>query len=245
MKFAFNAIERADGGEPTNVDSYQVKVTSLPKLPNTAQPATPEALFNYLRSHLAELIDQTNSQFGPYDGAVDKPIWNQADPTGALMLFDILNKFGSVRSKDKSSRIERALVVVSDIKRSADRYYWRFSTIGADDTWKPDFSAYGDHPVSGTREFGLYKSGTAWVAYTRGADRATGGVIDHWNRDEIFKGADDLWKSFQTRFARFVNANGGAAAALPAERQEPQWKDLVKDGVVKLSCNWRKDAVKP
>mgnify|MGYP000998782355 CR=1 FL=1 len=70
------------------------------------------------------------------------------------MLFDILNKFSAVPAKIKSDRIERALVVASDIKRSADLYYWRFSTLGANDAWKPDFSAYGDHPVSGTREFG-------------------------------------------------------------------------------------------
>jgi len=245
LKFAFHAIDRAKGGEETNVDSYRVKVTSMPKLPNTAQPMTPEALFDHLRGHLGDLIDATNSEFRPYDGTADKTTWSKADPTGAIMLFDILNKFGAVPVKNKSDRIERALVVASDIKRSADLYYWRFSTLGANDEWKPDFSAYGDHPVSGTREFGLYKSGTVWVAYTRGADRATGGFIDYWSRNDIFKGADDLWKSFQTRFAKFVKDNGGAAEVLPPERQEPLWSDLVKDNIVHVSCNWQAGAVKP
>lgn len=245
LKFAFHAIDRAKGGEETNVDSYRVKVTSMPTLPNTVQPMTPEALFDHLRGHLAEFIDATNSEFRPYDGAVDKTTWSRADPTGAIMLFDILNKFGAVPVKKKSDRIERALVVASDIKRSADLYYWRFSTLGANDAWKPDFSAYGDHPVSGTREFGLYKSDTVWVAYTRGADRATGVFIDYWSRNDIFKGADDLWKSFQAKFAKFVKDNGGAAEVLPPERQEPLWSDLVKDNIVKVSCDWQPNAVKP
>lgn len=243
LRFRFQPIEEAKGGQPTNLDLYQVEITQMPTLPGSTAPATASALYEHFRINLASFLDEANSEFGPYDNSTDGKAWSKYDPTGALMRFDINNKLGAVPLKPKGDRIERALVLVTYSKRDADRLAWRFSTVGASDTLTLDFSAFGDHPVSGTREFGLRRRAGAWILYTRGVDRATGGVVDRLSRKDIFAGADDLWKSFQERAVNFVNAHGGRAAVVAPEREEPAWRDLVSQGVARLDCKWSKEAV--
>lgn len=243
LRFRLQPIESAKGGQPTNLDVYEVEISKLPTLPGSSAQATAAALYDHFRANVAKFLDEANSDFGPYDQATDGKTWAKPDPTGAMMLFDIKNKLGAIPLKPRGDRIERALVLTTYGRRDPTHMAWRFSTVGADDTMKPDFSAYGDHPVSGTREFGLRRRGAQWVLYTRGADRATGGLIDRLSRNDIFAGGDDLWKSFQDRAVAFVNANGGSAAKVAPERIEPAWDDLVSQGVAKLSCKWVKDAI--
>lgn len=163
----------------------------------TALPAgwSDVALMNHLRNHLNDFIDTDNSEFIPYAVGTDDVQWGSASPVGAVFKIDIVGP-------------DNAAVVGSLVE---DRRF-RFTTINA--PWS------GDHPVSGHREFGVRRDGDATVFYTRGADRATTGLVE----TVVFAGAHHLWLSFQRKLCDWINANGGSATVLApfSERFHPE-----------------------
>jgi len=74
----------------------------------------------------------------------------------------------------------------------------------------------GNHPVSGTRQFGyeLNNDGT-YNFFVRGVDRFDSNLIENISYiltgGNPFFGADDLWESFQTKLNNFINNNNGVS----------------------------------
>jgi hypothetical protein len=96
---------------------------------------------------------------------------------------------------------------------------------------------YGDHPVSGNRDFGyIANSNGSYTFYTRGVDRLTSwdGASFQDATGIPFKAADALWKSFQSGINNFVKNNGGAAAINNPETLRPNW-DIVKNVLTGIS----------
>jgi hypothetical protein len=141
-------------------------------------------LLRQIRLNLNDFVNTRNSEFIPYTPGDDDVKWASASPEGAVYKIDI---FGP----------DNAAVVGSLVE---DRR-WRFTTIHTE--WS------GDHPVSGHREFGIRQDGDTYVVYTRAADRATDGILE----SIAFAGADNLWRSLQSKVVEFVNSHGGAASA--------------------------------
>jgi V8-like Glu-specific endopeptidase len=146
---------------------------------------TDETLLENVRLHINDFLDTRNSEFIPYASGDDDVKWASSAPTGTVFKIDIIGP-------------DNAAVVCS--LKEAKR--WRFTTIHTE--WS------GDHPVSGHREFGVRTDADGSVViYTRGADRATDGL----GESIAFFGADNLWRSFQSKVVDFVTSNGGAATA--------------------------------
>jgi hypothetical protein len=72
----------------------------------------------------------------------------------------------------------------------------------------------GDHPVSGHREFGFFRTKEGWTMFfIRGADRATAFHHEMDNFiDLVFGAADNIWKSYQQKLVKFITHHGGAAS---------------------------------
>lgn len=110
---------------------------------------------------------------------------------------------------------------------------WTFSTI-----YDPK---YGEHPVSGNRDFGYTDNGNgSYTFYTRGVDRLTswdGEFAREYANNFPFNQADALWTSFQGLVSSFVNNHGGNSSVSQNQIQRPNWSDIkdVVDGVKPLS----------
>jgi len=104
---------------------------------------------------------------------------------------------------------------------------WTFTTIHD--------PLYGDHPVSGNRDFGYVENADgSYTFYTRGVDRLTnwtGSVLQEFN-GHPFKSADRLWRSFQLNIVNYVRQHGGTALwetlSTTEEIHRPDW-ELVAD----------------
>jgi hypothetical protein len=82
------------------------------------------------------------------------------------------------------------------------------------------------HPVSGNRQFGYTPAdGGGCVFYTRGADRTTG-LLDLAAMSVVYSSAHNLWLSFQSAVAAFVNSQGGSATAGSATSIRTPWPDV-------------------
>lgn len=195
--------------EKINFDFYAVDIETLP------MQMSAEALLSYVRKNLNGFLNQSYSEFISYSDA-DGTDWRgtSAAPVGAIMQFNI-PKWGVE---------EQAAVVVSKSTSSS----WIFTpvTIG--------FAFPGEHPVSGNREFGLLsKQGLATRIYTRGADRAIDMLLPP--EDEVYEGADSLWKSFQQLVAQYVNDNGGKALVGKRVVKRPLWSEVKASGLFERS----------
>lgn len=157
-----------------------------------------ESFLQHVRTHINDFVDTRNSEFSPYDDSVDGPSWQSAAPDGSVIYINIIGP-------------DDAAVVASS--SAANR--WRFSTVTTPRS--------GEHPVSGTREFGFFvDSNGDHVFYTRGADRSTG-ARETMGDFLTYGGADQLWKSFQNKLVAFVNANGGSAAPVARFSERFKW----------------------
>ena len=156
---------------------------------------TAATFFTHFRTHLNDFLDTRNSEFIPYTPGTDDVRWASANPVGTVHKINITGP-------------KNAAVVTSLYEPTR----WRFSTITT--PWS------GAHPVSGHRELGVREEGGVTTLYTRAADRATGA----FGETLVWLGADQLWRSMQTRVAEWVNQHGGAATIVPrfAERFHPE-----------------------
>jgi hypothetical protein len=93
--------------------------------------------------------------------------------------------------------------------------HWRFSTVH---TWE-----CGEHPVSGTREFGIHpQRDDSYLLETRGADRCTG-LADMLLSAALFGGAHATWFAFLTRAQAFVEQHGGNARVVQQVASLHHW----------------------
>lgn len=156
---------------------------------------TAQSLLEHVRRHLNEYLDTRNSEFVPYATGTDDTRWASASPVGTVHKIDIAGP--------------KNAAVVTGLHEPTR---WRFTTVTT--PWS------GAHPVSGHREFGVRDEQGASVIYTRAADRATSAM----GETLVWLGADQLWRSFQTKVSDWVNRNGGAATIVPrfSERFHPE-----------------------
>lgn len=148
------------------------------------------------------------STFTPYNsyGIDDSTIWNSNSPSGAIISIDIPGP-------------DNATVITSF--SSTDK--WTFTTINE--------PKYGEHPVSGNRDFGYNDNGDgSYTFYTRGVDRLTSwdGELLRLLGNVPFNSADNLWISFQNKVSQFVNTHSGVSTTPNPEKYRPNW-DLIKD----------------
>ncbi|MFA0961335.1 hypothetical protein AB9P05_05990 [Roseivirga sp. BDSF3-8] len=202
-------------GPVVNLDYFPVKIKQFPINPQTEAPYTPEAFLNYIRKNLNDFFEGDKTSFGPYNEYEDS-IWQTNFYVGAVMRFEIFPEvFGQSISQDGS-------VVCS--YQNIDK--WRFTTIRTPED--------KDHPVSGTRQFGIIKNedGT-YSLYTRGVDRVTNGIEEYLGNLPIatsaFEGADHLWSTFQKNIAEFVNSTqDGSAEIITPTTERPDWEKVEK-----------------
>lgn len=205
-----------------NMDYFPITVSLMPLV--NGKVATPEQFLDYIRKNINTLVNTEYSKFVPYkySGVDDTNLWNSSNPKNAVVAIDIGSLWGTGILDDNAS------VIVSKYNSSG----WTFTTIHE--------PMYGDHPVSGNRDFGFVKnSNGSYTFYTRGVDRLT-----NWDADAVnamfgtpFDSADALWKSFQKKVSDFVNFNGGNAGSAQVEIHRPDWakvKDVI-DGKAPLS----------
>jgi hypothetical protein len=201
---ACHAIE--DGLGAVNLDFYPIRVSVMPVSGGVTMQ--PTELLEFVRRNLNNFIDRSpnGATFSTYEPLIDDPLWVplflQTGFVGAVLSIDIIT-FG-INPDDGS-------VVLSEI--APDR--WTFSTLRTPNDL--------NHPVSGNRQFG-FSPGVAgeFIFYTRGADRLTT-FIDELIGERVFAGGDNLWRSFQRRFAMFVNNNGGLANIEPPLSNRYDW----------------------
>lgn len=203
------------------MDYFPITVSQLPVVNGTR--LTPEQFLNQIRRNINSFVDTSYSEFEPYHwyGVDDRQLWNSSNPLGTVIAIDI-------KGPDNGS------VMVTDYASD----HWTFSTI-----YDPK---YGQHPVSGNRDFGFTKnSNGSYTFYTRGVDRLSdaGGNALHelsvfLNRPSFpLSQADSLWKSFQNKISKYVNSHGGRANVSTPQIQRPDWQDVldVLDGKKPLS----------
>lgn len=196
-----------------NMDYFPITVNMMPLI--NGKVATPEQFLEHIRKNVNKFVNTGYSEFNPYvySGVDDTNLWNSSNPKNAVVAIDIGSLWGTGIVDDNGS------VIVSKYNSSG----WTFTTIHE--------PMYGDHPVSGNRDFGFVKnSNGSYTFYTRGVDRLTNWDADAVNAmfDTPFDSADALWKSFQNKVSDFVNLNGGNAGSAQAEIHRPDWS-LVKD----------------
>lgn len=227
-EYRFHAIELA-AGDAVNHDLYEIEIQKFPLI--DGKPGTPKALFDRFRMRLGEMLDPAISRFVAA-GPEDEKRWASKAPVGSLMLFEI-NVISPLSLNPKVPKLHSELgaVVLTQTGGNDTRgYWWRFATVNTPKA--------GDHPVSGTREFGIRKSKGAWVLYTRGLDRATGWLDAIKAESFVFAGADSLWRSMQTKVAKDIESLGGSVTIRPPASKRVDWqKDFVE---LKLfdRCNW-------
>jgi hypothetical protein len=227
------------GGTIVNMDYFAVNVTDLPNNPATGNQFTPEGFLDYFRRNIDDFADQSllGSSFGPYCEipsicTQETNLWNSNDPTGALVYIDIPGDDG--------------VVVCSEYTPS----YWYFMTLEA--------PGAGNHPVSGTRQFGFEakpsRSGTSYEFFVRGVDRFDNNLIENTlymintpanpSNPNPFFGADALWESVQSNLNKFINdeTNGGSSTINTPVKNRTDWEKIMdvlegKSAISDLGCS--------
>jgi hypothetical protein len=87
----------------------------------------------------------------------------------------------------------------------------------------------GEHPVSGTREFGIRElPDGSFIIYTRGADAPTGYLdLIGGKVGLVFGSADALWQSLQEKWVAFIEGNGGHAELGPTITQRTPLHEIL------------------
>jgi hypothetical protein len=207
------AIQTLNGANGTivNMDYFSVNVTTLPNNPTTGLPFTPEGFLDYFRKNINSFTE--GSTFSPFCQTAalcvqETALWNSNNPTGAIVYIDIPGDDG--------------VVVCSEYTSS----YWYFMTIEA--------PGAGNHPVSGTRQFGFEPNGAGgYNFFVRGVDRFDSNIVENslyagTLGENPFFGADALWTSVQNKLKEFVTSKGGNAIINTPVKYRPDW-EKVKD----------------
>lgn len=206
-------------GDAVNVDEYAVHISEMP------EDMTKEALFKHVRHNLKDFLDTSVAEFRPYE-TLDKTDWESGvkPKLGTIMVFKIPIALGT---------FDDGGVVVSKV----DQLTWIFSPIN-----NGLLGDLGTHPVAGNRQFGLRTVDDRIEFFIRAIDRV---YPAHVSLDEgaAFKGADKLWKSFQSKLVSYITDKGGAATAptptVPGGNDpdaKPQYTDVCKDASMGLAC---------
>ncbi len=126
-------------GALVNLDYFSVTVNTLPKKANSSQRYTAQELLDHIRKNINEFVNTGASRFEPFNeiflsvntGVDESQLWQSSNPLETVIGIDIPFDDGAVICSEYSYDL------------------WRFSTLEA--PW------FGNHPVSGNREFGYNK----------------------------------------------------------------------------------------
>jgi hypothetical protein len=223
--FEIQALSDA-GGTMVNLDYFSVNVTNLPNNPNTNTQFTADEFLDYTRRNFNDFVE--GSTFEPYCEIssmcqTETDLWNSNNPLGSIIYIDI--------------PFDDGVVVCTEYTNS----YWYFMTMNA--------PYAGNHPVSGTRQFGYEQNlDGSYNFFVRGVDRFASNIAENlaWatQSGDAFQGADDLWSSFQEKLNNFVNnpINGGTSTIVTPTKNRPDWEKVeqVLNGelpVSELDCN--------
>ena len=186
-----------------NLDYYPVYVSRMPIVGGAR--VTAEELLGTVRREINRVLDNRLAKFSPAS-PTHASRWASEDPQGAVLFIDIWGP-------------DDAYVVCSE----AQTHRWRFSTLTQHRREAGKYAVHtinDEHPVSGTREFGVVGFGQHAVFYTKGADRGSW-RLEAANR-KAFSEGHKLWQSFQRLLVGFVTSHGGQAQRfMVGERGEP------------------------
>jgi RHS repeat-associated protein len=205
-----NTIQTIESGNSagTNFDYYAVKITALPKsIKDGAQ------LFDFIRSNLGSFVDDKTS-FGGYSSE-ERSIWDSQNPVGSVLSFDA--KFTGL-----NLNLDDASVMTSSYYKGNGGGYWTFTTLST--------RGDGEHPIAGTRQFGLTdnKDGS-YTFYTRGTDRGYGMATTVAGAETIFKSAEITWSTLMSNIFTNIN-NSGGSALIPSTpiSKRVDWEEVKK-----------------
>ncbi len=100
--------------------------------------------------------------------------------------------------------------------------YWTFTTLST--------RGDGEHPIAGTRQFGLTdnKDGS-YTFYTRGTDRGYGVATKVAGAETIFKSAEITWSTLMSNIFTNINNSGGSAIIPSAPiSKRVDWEEVKK-----------------
>lgn len=205
--FEIQSLSDANG-TMVNLDYFPVRVTTLPNNPNTGLQFNADEFLDYFRRNINSFV--SGSTFEPYCEissicSQETTLWNSSDLTEALVYIDI--------------PFDDGVVICTEYTNA----YWRFMTMNA--------PYAGNHPVSGTRQFGYEQNPDgSYNFYVRGVDRFDSNLIENTayilSGGNAFIGADGLWSSFQEKLNQFVNSNGGSSNELIPIKNRPDWNKV-------------------
>lgn len=196
-------------GARVNMDLFPVRITTMPKKPNSTQRYTPAEFFDFFRKNINLFAEKFTPLEDNHYNIHDTALWNSSNPLGALIHINIPGDNGTV--------------ICSGFSTNA----WIFSTIKAPLSWSYD----GVHPVAGNRKFSYYtdpNDGSITI-YTRGVDRLSNVIsnntplINFLMESYGFSSADDLWTEMQTKLANYINARDGNATKVTPEIYRPNY----------------------
>ncbi|QMU66500.1 MAG: hypothetical protein GKR88_20890 [Flavobacteriaceae bacterium] len=175
-----------------------------------------------MRRNFNSFVEGSDTTFEPYCEIAsmcqtETTLWNSNNPLGSIIYIDIPGDDG--------------VVVCTEYTNS----YWYFMTMNA--------PYAGNHPVSGTRQFGYEQNANgSFNFFVRGVDRIDSGVMELLASSQIFGGADSLWAFFQAKTSQFVNNNGGSSTIVTPVKNRPDWDKVeeVLSGerpISDLGCN--------
>lgn len=213
--FEIQSLNNA-GGTMVNLDYFSVNLSTLPNNPSTNQQFTADEFLDYIRRNINDFVDDspiTGSTFEPYCQNVSPPIcqqetdlWNSTNPLGAIIYIDIPGDDG--------------VVACTEFTNS----YWYFMTMNA--------PYAGNHPVSGTRQFGYEDLNGSYNFFVRGVDRFESNIVENaayvGTLGNPFFGADALWESFQNEVMEFVNNNEGSSTINTPIKNRPDWDKVAE-----------------
>ncbi len=223
---AWQRIEDASGNL-LNLDLYTLSIRRLPDDPTTGSQFTPAGFFEYVRKNFPSLLIQYPALPGPslvpYEQADDTK-WQSNNPLGAVMKFRIDPRpFAESYPPFPLSGLtvpEFGLVMCAEFvtSQATGDWHWNFVTVKGT-------GVVGYHPVSGTRQFGLWQAGQDFVFYIRAADRATTWAEAALS-DLVFSGAEAYWNGFFANLLAFVKSRNGDAMIWPPYSRRHDWETV-------------------
>lgn len=198
------------GGTMVNLDYFSVSVTNLPNNPSTNTQFTADEFLDYMRHNFNDFVE--GSTFEPYCEITsmcqtETDLWNSNNPSGSIIYIDI--------------PLDDGVVVCTEYTSN----YWYFMTMNA--------PYAGNHPVSGTRQFGYEQNlDGSFSFFVRGVDRFDSNIAENvayaTQFGNAFQGADNLWESFQNKTQQFINDNGGSSSIVTPVKNRPDWDKVQK-----------------
>lgn len=188
-----------------NLDYFYVELCDLP------DDFLPAALYEILRSVFYDVLDAgCNSNFELYPGYTFED-WVD-NPVGTPFQIDIPGNDGDVIATYQYNLDDNSEIPY-------DGYHWIFTTIQGGKS--------GDHPVSGNRKFGMFKSSdNCWTFYTLGTDRLYPSVLGVGIQGDIseaigFPAADALWNCLIKNVGEYAEAFGITVGNMGSETCRP------------------------